>query len=190
MNRVILVIVAVISVALVAGAVFMGARLLNRPDEGGSSGGKEVMMVGADGGAGSVATSFDLKPAAELPDTPPEVAGLFVRREDNSIFVGTGEIEISMTIDKQGDQPQVNGSYNGPVLEVVVTRETIIYRDETKMPSPDTTSGELSIQQVVTPVGSLEDLGENTQNTEIQIWGRRSGDRVVAEVLVYRTLGG
>ena len=96
-----------------------------------------------------------------------------------------------MTIDEAG-QRQASSNYSGPVLEVVVTRETTIYRDETKMPSagPGAVSGDQSIQQVVAPVDSLEDLGENTKNTEIQIWGTRSGDRVVAEVLVYRTLGG
>ncbi len=190
MNRIVLTLVAVISIALVAGAVFIGARLLNRPDERGGPGGQELMMVGA-GGAGPVSISLDIKPAPELPGRPPEVAGLFVRREDNSVFVGTGEIEISMTIDEAG-QRQASSNYSGPVLEVVVTRETTIYRDETKMPSagPGAVSGDQSIQQVVAPVDSLEDLGENTKNTEIQVWGTRSGDRVVAEVLVYRTLRG
>ena len=41
------------------------------------------------------------------------------------------------------------------------------------------------LQQAVKPAGSLEEIGENT---ELQVWGERRGDRVVAEVLVYRLL--
>jgi hypothetical protein len=48
-------------------------------------------------------------------------------------------------------------------------------------------SGEMTIQQVIRPIDSLEEIGENT---ELQIWGEKRGDRVVAQVLVYRIVGG
>jgi hypothetical protein len=190
MNRSILIIIGSVSLLLVAGAVFMGARLLNS-SQAGSGNGKEMMVVGAGGGGGQVAFSLDIKPAPELPGAPAEVNGLFVRREDNSIFVGTGEIEMSVTIDEAG-QRQASSNYSGPVLEVVVTRETSLYRDETKMPSlgAGASSGTKTIQQIVKPVESLAELGENTKNTEIQVWGTRSGDRVVAQGFVYRELNG
>lgn len=190
MNRLILITVGIVSVLLLAGGVYLGARMINTPEEG-PDGGGDIMVVSQGGGAGPVSFSLDIQPAPELPPTPPEVNGLFVRREDNSIFVGTGEIEMSVTIDQATGERQSSSSYSGPVLEVVVTRETAIYRDETGFPEPGQAGGgKQTIQQVVKPVDSLEALGENTKNTEIQAWGTRSGDRVVAQVLVYRPLKG
>jgi hypothetical protein len=83
------------------------------------------------------------------------------------IFVGTGEIELSVTLDQASGQRQTNSSYSGPVLEVVVTRETVVYRDETRIPSPGAgaVSGAQTVQQVVKLVDSLDELGENTKNT-------------------------
>ncbi len=189
MNRLMVIIVGIVSVALLAGAVFVAARLLNSPEEA-AGGGGEIMMV-TDGGGGPVAVSLDIKPAPELPATPAEVNGLFVRREDNSIFVGTGEIELMVEIDKTTGQRQSSANYSGPVLEVVVTRDTTLYRDETQFPELGSAAGgKQTIQQVVKPVDSLEELGEQTKNMEIQVWGTRSGDRVTAQVLVYRPLRG
>lgn len=191
MKRLILIIAGIVSVFLVAGAVFVGTRLLHTPEQAARGPGGEIMIMGEGGDGGSVAISLDIKPASELPQTPPEAGGLFVRRQDNTIFVGTGEITFDVTIDDTG-QRSANSNFSGPVLEVVVTQETTIYRDVTKMPSlgPNATSGDQSIQQVVKPVDSLEELGENTKNTEIQVWGERRGDRVVAQVFVYRFLDG
>lgn len=163
---------------------------MNEPEEKPGSKG-EAMVIGQKGGGGPVSFSLDIQPAPELPPTPPEVNGLFVRREDNSIFVGTGEIKLSVMIDQATGERQSSSSYSGPVLEVVITRETTLYRDETGFPEPGQASGgKQTIQQVVKPVDSLEALGEDTKNTEIQAWGTRSGDRVVAQVLVYRPLKG
>jgi hypothetical protein len=192
MSRLTLIVVGIVSVVLVAGAVFVAARLLNSPEGGAGGPGGEMRLVGEGGGSGQVAISLDIKPAPDLPQTPPEVGGLFVRREDNSIFVGTGEIEFAMEIDPATGEKQASSNYSGPVLEVVVTNETSIYRDETKMPSigVGAVSGNKTIQQVVKPVDSLAELGENSKNTEVQVWGERRGDRVVAQVFVYRLLDG
>ena len=46
-------------------------------------------------------------------------------------------------------------------------------------------SGEQVVQQKLQPVDSLEEVGENT---ELEVWGERRGDRVVAEVVVYRLM--
>jgi hypothetical protein len=192
MNRLTLIVVGIVSVVLVAGVVFVGARLLNSPERGAGRPEGEIMMVTEGDGNGEVSLSLDIKPAPELPQTPPEVGGLFVRREDNSIFVGTGEIEVAVELDPATGERQTSSNHSGPVLEVVVTAETAIYRDETKMPGlgPDAVSGDKTIQQVVKSIDSLEELGENTKNTEVQVWGERRGDRVVAQVFVYRPLDG
>lgn len=192
MKRVTLIIIGIVAVLLLAGAVFMAARLLNAPSNGAGGSGGEIMMVSKGGAGGAVTMSLDIQPAPELPSTPPDANGLFVRRQDNSIFVGTGEIEVRVQVDPATGERNSSANHSGPVLEVVVTNETTIYRDETEMPSlgPGAASGDKTIQQIVKPIDSLHELGENSQNTEIQVWGARSGDRVVAQVFVYRPLGG
>lgn len=184
MKRIGLMIGGILLVLVLAGAAFMAARLLNPPEGVIAGGGAEMVMV-QDGGSGPVRIGLNIEPAPELPQSPPEVAGLFVRREDNSLFVGTGNIEIGVDIDETG-QRSTSTDFSGPILEVVVTRDTTIYRDKTEFPSPsEAKSGEVTIQQIVEAVDSLNDLGENNPNTEVQVWGTRSGDRVVAQVLVY-----
>lgn len=144
-----------------------------------------VLSLVADNGSGPVSVRITIEPSPDLPDRPTEASGVFVRRQDNSIFVGTGVMELNVEFDQVAGgsvEPKVSLSTNGPVIEAVVTHDTIIYREETEMPSPSK-SGEVTVQQVVRPVDSLDELGKNT---ELQVWGRRSGDRVVADVLVYR----
>jgi hypothetical protein len=48
-----------------------------------------------------------------------------------------------------------------------------------------TESGEVTIPQVITAVDSLDEIGDNT---EIQAWGEQRGDRVIADVLVFKPL--
>lgn len=189
MKKVALILAGAVAVLMVGGAAFMAAQMIFAPEtEAGGSG--ERMMIGSRGGAGGpVSFSLDIKPAPELPAGQPEAAGIFVRREDNSIFIGTGEIMLRAEIDPATGQSKMDSSYSGPVLEVVVSRDTAIYRDETSFPSPDQanpSSGKLSVQQVVQPVDSLNELGKIADNTEFQVWGERRGDRIVAQVVVYR----
>jgi endonuclease YncB( thermonuclease family) len=144
------------------------------------------MELVADTGGGPVSLKIRIEPAQELPNRPAAAAGIFVRRQDNSIFVGTGSLELDVEVDGATGERKVNLSHSGPEIEVVVSRDTIVYRDETEMPTanPETMkSGEQKIQQVIRPVDSLEESG---QNTELQVWGTKRGDRVVAEVIVYR----
>jgi hypothetical protein len=182
----------VVLVLLLAGAAFMGAQMLSRPDEmagdAEEGGSVRVMEIVADDGSGPVHLRIKIEPAPELPDRPAEVGGIFVRRQDNSIFVGTGDIELDVEVNGGTGERSVNLSHSGPEVEVVVTRDTIIYWDETEISTGDPSerkSGELTIQQVIRPIDSLEEVGKNT---ELQVWGERRGDRVVAEVLVYQIL--
>ena len=46
-------------------------------------------------------------------------------------------------------------------------------------------SGWIAIQQIVSPVDSLDGLGGNV---EVQVWGTEQGCALVAEVLVYREI--
>lgn len=177
-----------ILVILLAGAAFVGAQMLGSSQDTVTGGGPgvRVMELVADVGDGPVSLRIRIEPAPELPDKPAAAAGVFVRRQDNSIFVGTGDIELDVEVDGTTGEQKVNLGHSGPEVEVVVGRDTIVYRDETEMPttSPETMkSGEKTIQQEIRPVDSLEEIG---QNTELQAWGTKRGDRVVAEVIVYR----
>ena len=186
MKRSIIIIGGVVLVLVLAGAAFLAGRMLNSSEASSAAGGGPQMVMARDDGSGQVIFNLDIKPAPELPNTSPEVAGLYVRREDNSIFVGTGEIEVLIEADETGEV-NTSTNFSGPVLEVVVTRETKIYHDQTEIPSPNSaTSGDVTVQQVVQPVDSLADIGESEQVIEIQAWGTRRGDRVVAEVFVYK----
>ncbi len=148
-----------------------------------------VREIAFDDGSGPKSLRIITQPSPNLPDRPAEVSGVFVERQDNSILVGTGgmTLDVDLRLAPGGAiEPQVSLGHDGPIVEVVVTRDTVIYRDETETPNPrsaDIESGEHTVQQVVEPVDSLDELGSNT---ELQVWGERRGDRVVAAVLAYR----
>jgi hypothetical protein len=176
-------------VLLLTSAAFVGARMLRDSDkaesEDGGSG--KVMELMTDDGSGPTSLRLEIKPAPELPDEPTEVNGVLLRRQDNSVFVGTGEVRLGITMDEAGQQ-SVSLDHSGPEIEVVVNHDTIIYRDETDMPTLSSgKSGEQTIQQEVKAVDSLDEVGDNA---EIEVWGERRGDRVIAQVLVYRNIEG
>jgi hypothetical protein len=130
-----------------------------------------MIVTNTDGGA---TQSFEIQPAAELPDSPPDAAGLFMRREDNSFFIGTGAITMIV------ENGEAAASTDGPEVEVVVTHDTTVYRDETMLQH---TGGPPSgkVQQVL-EIGSLEEISDNSV---ISAWGEERGGRVLADVLVY-----
>ena len=68
-------------------------------------------------------------------------------------------------------------SLKGPKVEVVVTNETMVYRETTQPPSGQNET----IQQTVAE-GTLDDLNSDSM---IRVWGRKSGDRIIADVLFY-----
>jgi hypothetical protein len=70
----------------------------------------------------------------------------------------------------------------------LLTRDTQFYRDVTDIAAqqPDD-SGEVTIVQEVQPVA---DSGEIQSQMELQVWGRRRGERIVADVVVFGPLAG
>lgn len=129
--------------------------------------------------------SINLIPAEELPRAQPEIIGLFAERKDNTIVVQSTSLktgEPGMVVHKGEDGavlPSANMNY-GPKVEVVITNETRIYRDTTEIAKP-TSSGTQTVQQTV-EAATLDDL--NSQS-EVTVWGRKNGDRIIAEVLLY-----
>ena len=156
-------------VLLIGGAAFVGGRLLN--------GRIGIVSLGAPN-EGQVSISLnDITPAPELPVTPADVTGMFVSRSDNTIVVQA--VTFGMGIGGvSGDSPLDENS--GMRVEIVVTSQTEIYKDVTVMPPP--VDGEIHNLQQAADEGTLDDLNEQTFVT---VWGRRSGDRIIAVVLFY-----
>ncbi len=167
-------------VVLLAGAAFVGGRLLNGQGLPGLSSGGPILSIGPGGARGVQIKSSDILPAKELPQTPADVRGLFDHRQDQSIFVGTGRVQMSVMKDQSG-QVHTSASHSGPVVEVVVTSQTKIYKDVTMNQFNGPPPQGQKIQQVVEP-GSLDEVG---QNSTLTVWGRQTGDRYIADVLVY-----
>jgi hypothetical protein len=186
---------------LLAGGAYTAVQLLVPEAENGgeetavadSGGGGRVMQsVMSQNGGPPVAVQTTILPAPELPDEPSAAFGVLVSREDNTLLVGTGNIdlEVDVEVNPETGQESTNliPSTDGPQLEVVLTPDTLIYRDVTDLSiPPEQESGEREIVQQVRLVGSADDV---TGNLELEIWGDRRGDRIVATVLVYGPLGG
>ncbi len=179
MKRLGLVVGGIVLVALLAGAAFVGGRLINRPAPGVAGGKGSAMKMSFSDGSASGTFELSFESAEELPDTPPEAAGIFVRRQDNSFFVGTGGVTMEVLQEEDGTG-EIESSYDGPVLEVVVVNETQVYKDVTLTDLEEPPSSGV-VKQKLEP-GSIEEIGDNSS---IQAWGERRGDRVVASVLVY-----
>jgi hypothetical protein len=84
--------------------------------------------------------------------------------------VGVGGISGDSPVDEDG----------GIQVEIVVTSATQIYKDVTQIPPP--VNGEIHNLQQAAEEGTLDDLNSQTFLT---VWGRRSGDRIVADVIFY-----
>jgi hypothetical protein len=145
-------------ILLVGVAAFIGGRLL-------------IQRVGP---AGSISVS--IIPAVELPTTSPEATGPFVERRDNTIIVETKSLDAGSVV----VSPLGTRSESGPLVEIVITGETIIYRETTRLSEP-LSGGNQTIQQTVEQA-TLDDLDTNSM---IMVWGRKRGDRIIAEVLMY-----
>jgi len=168
-------------ILLLAGAAFVGARLLNGQGLPGlPSGGGPGFSLGGNGGRNVRINADDILPAKELPQTPADVRGIFDHRQDNSIFIGTGKVMMTVKKDQSG-KVDTASSHDGPTVEVVLTSQTKIYQDVTmKQFSGPPPEGQ-KIQQVL-EAGSGDEVG---QNSMITVWGKKTGDRFIAEILVY-----
>ena len=139
-----------ILILVVSAAAFIGGRLLNRqlnPRE------NQTFIA-----------------AEELPQSPPDTFGLFVRQEDNSIFLGTGGISVD-----SGANGEPMATYDGPVIEIVTTTRTKLFREIPPLLMFD------EIHQKVVQ-GKTDELNETMRLT---IWGRKTADRLIADVLLY-----
>ncbi len=170
----------VVLVVLLAGAAFVGGRLLNGQGLPGLSGPGGPSLFPGGGGQGVRIDLGDIQPAKELPQTSADVRGIFDHRQDKSIFVGTGQVMMSVKKDQSGNM-ETSSNHDGPTVEVVVSSQTTVYQDVTMKQFDGPPPEGQKIQQVVEP-GSLDEVG---QSSMITVWGRKTGDRIIADVLVY-----
>jgi hypothetical protein len=174
-NKKLLIIFGVI-VLLVGAAAFLGGRLLNQ----------RVGPMGLGmpmGGGDMISIELQVTPASELPTSQPEAQGLFAERKDNSIFISPLSMEAGgkgVLVQNSGDgEPSISGpKADGSKKEAVITGDTVIYLENTKFGQPKPNETQV-IQQSVTE-GSLDDL---TSQSFVTVWGRKSGDRIIAEVV-------
>ncbi len=120
---------------------------------------------------------------SEIPQTDPDVRGMFVSRQDNVLTIGTGQVTVLAKTNPSGTA-EIKSNYSGPQTEVVVNGQTKVYRDATM---DDLTNGiPLDGQKIERKIadGSLDEIGENSSVT---VWGRKTGDRYIADVLIYST---
>lgn len=178
----------ILLVVLFAASAFVAGRMLNRQVEALSEG-----------------IEVDFSDAEEIPQTAPEIVGLVTAVDGDTLTVQefnmnntlgmigeTGVIVQSIEIENPEDMdelpvPEFVGA-DGPVTELVITHDTEIYRDSTfgeiaiiadgdTMPEfPD----EIKIK--VEP-GNADEIGTHSMVT---VWGERSGDRVIASVILFQ----
>lgn len=181
-------------VVLLAAGVFTAVQLLTPQETEAASGGngRTIQSVQAVNGGAPVAVNTTILPADELPDEPSAAFGIFKSREDDVLIMGTGTIDLEVDVDVNGDTGQETTTLlpttDGPDVEVVVTADTLIYRDVTDLTmTGPVESGERTVKQTVRAVDSADDIGDNS---ELEVWGEKRGDRIVATVLVFGPLAG
>jgi len=162
--------IAVLIILVVGAAAFIAGMLIN-------SGVNPLGLLGP----GVEGDGISILPAQELPKTPPEVEGLFVKRQDNIITVqGGGPNAENPNGVEVGSPEHLSG---GPQAEVVVTNQTMIYHDTTEPPARRPSGNDPRVLQQTVEAGKLDDLMDS--QSLVMVWGRMSGDRMIAEVLLY-----
>ena len=162
-------------VVIVGAAAFVAGRMLNGNVN-------PLGLFGLGGKGDMISISINVIPAEELPKTPPEVIGQFMQRKDNTIVVASFPLKAGGGGVVVGDGKPVDVD-SSPKVEVVVTNQTIIYRETTDLGGPpDVKSGETETIQQKVEESTLDELNSQSMVT---VWGRKSGDRIIADVLFY-----
>jgi hypothetical protein len=158
-----------IFVVLLGAAAFIGARFLHPRSD--------AIGMGApfEGDFRSM-----IVPAPELPATAPAVTGPFVDRQDNIIIVETKSLEAGGIGEVSSEHAK---RQTDPRVEVFVSGKTAIYRETTNPSKPLSAENQTVVQTVET--GKLDDLDSRAM---VMVWGRKSGDRVIADLLLFSDL--
>jgi hypothetical protein len=188
----------VLGVALLAGAAFMAVRLLNTQT---SANGPGAPLAGLGGpGGGKTSIQIQMTPAPELPSARADLVGQVTNIQDNSIFVAemskasggvANQVIVGKAVSSGGGSSNDSGPVtnseaptpSGPTTEVVVSQNTIIYRDTTmdSVPRPQPgSSTSIGVQQVL----EAADISSISDSSMVQVWGQKRGDRLIADTIV------
>ena len=118
--------------------------------------------------------------APEMPTTAADGRGEVTNRDGNSIIIC--ESHGSRPISKVGG---LNDESCDSVVEVVITHETVLFRDVTDRQYGNETQsapGEAQVFNQVVEPGTQDDLGVGAQ---VMVWGPKSGNRITADTLLY-----
>ena len=178
-------VLAVVGVLLLAGAAFLGARLIS---------GEPLANVipfglgGKFGGPVMTSIKLNIERAPEIPNRPAETGGMITEVGDSILKVSKASQGFAVSKGggpKSGVSVGSGPSAQGPSVEVVVTHDTKIYKDVTfekqGPPSEAAREGEEIIQQEVEEMK----FSEIEKDNPVTVWGYRRGDRIIAEVIVY-----
>src|SRR5215510_14214528 len=118
----------------------------------------------------------NVTPAPEIPTTTPDITGLLIQRKDKVVILQTVSFDPGSGW-HLGDSNAPMDASSGPKVEVVTTNATTIYRDDFEF-NPS------SVQQTVEE-STLDDLDPQML---ITVWGRKNGERVIADILLAQHL--
>lgn len=176
------------AVAVLGGAAYVASQMLNQSKPQAGAGGGQMILQGGAPGAGAQMREFKMpkiKRAPDLPASAPDLTGLYLRRQDNSLFIGTGNVTLAIP-PAGASGGQMSAKTDGPMVEVVITRNTQIYKDTTPITFEAIELGK-EIQQKVELIGSLDELADQLDEASgLTVWGTRNGDRYIAQMVLYR----
>ena len=150
---------SLVGLALVA---FIAAQWVNRQQPGTSTSLAPTPMGAQDRPAG-------------LPQRAPDDSGIILEIEDNRLLIGSGQSILAST-DAEG-KPIHTIENATPPVEVVLTKDTRVFRDTTY---DDPTAKDGAPQTI-----AAFDASDLQANNIVFVWGTRRGDRLVAETILY-----
>lgn len=166
------IVVATVLVILLGAAAFIGGTLFSQAESNSTEDNDLLVSFLAD--------------AEGIPEELPELVGTLAERDGNSLFLATAN-----TTGVFG--PAHGAVANGPIVEVVVNRDTLMLADVSAL---DFTRGGggtggggdhsgpgifANLDRVIEP-GELEEININDN---IFVWGERTGDRITAITILY-----
>jgi hypothetical protein len=123
----------------------------------------------------------------ELPERAEDAAGLYLGQDGDELSLGTGSIEVDVSVEAVNDQEPVttvNASHGGDEVQIAVDENTVYYKDVTERPEITkeiVEGGQLRLTRALEP-GSPDEIG---QNMMIRAWGEIEDGRLVADLIVY-----
>ena len=143
----------VLLVGFLAGTVYVAVSLIRTQGFGPRAG-----QGGPDG------IRITLTRATEIPVQPADLIGLVKSLNNNTLLVSP----------QSKTQPE-----GGPEVEVVIVRDSRIYRDASldRVPRPEKSQ---TLQQIVEPIP----VSQLEQEKTVEVWGRRRGEGWIADLVV------